>query len=71
MKNKRTDAAFKADRRAFLKMGAASLGAGGAVISTANAAEKATENETSGTSDNKGQYRETEHIRKYYKLARF
>ena len=65
MKQKETRAV--ADRRSFLKLAGAGAVAGGvALVSGAKPAK-------AGTADNDtdGLYRETDHIRTYYELARF
>jgi anaerobic selenocysteine-containing dehydrogenase len=54
-----------ADRRSFLKLAGAGAAAGGAAL--IGAEKKAQAGETKPTT---GLYRETEHIRRYYELAR-
>lgn len=63
---KDTDNKVTADRRSFLKLIGAGAVTGGAVIS-ASAAASASE----GDKDRSGSYRETQHIKTYYDLARF
>ena len=60
---------FLKDRRAFLTLGiAASLAGVSATGPSGKAKATAPEDDQTG---NDGLYRETEHIRTYYKLARF
>ena len=54
-----------ADRRSFLKLAGAGAAAGGAALMTGD--KKA---EAGGAKPKTGLYRETEHIRRYYELAR-
>lgn len=64
MKDKK-DAAI-ADRRRFLKLAGVGVATGGgALAAEASPADAATAPKSDG-----GLYRETEHIRKYYELAR-
>ncbi len=57
----------KADRRSFLKLaGAGVVGSGAAFASTVVPAEAANTPEA-----NDGGYRETDHVKRYYELAKF
>lgn len=59
--------AAKADRRSFLKLaGAGVVGSGAALASTVVPAEAASPVETA-----EGGYRETDHVKRYYELAKF
>lgn len=59
--------AAKADRRSFLKLaGAGVVGSGAALASTVVPAEAASAVETV-----EGGYRETDHVKRYYELAKF
>lgn len=59
--------AAKADRRSFLKLaGAGVVGSGAALASTVVPAEAASAVETA-----EGAYRETDHVKRYYELAKF
>jgi hypothetical protein len=53
-----------ADRRSFLKLAGASAAAGGAALVTGETPAEASQDKP------KALYRETEHIRRYYELAR-
>jgi hypothetical protein len=53
------------DRRSFLKLAGASAAAGGAAVMTGETPAQAGEAKTK-----QSLYRETEHIRRYYELAR-
>ncbi|GAB4226116.1 MAG: hypothetical protein Kow0032_03140 [Methyloligellaceae bacterium] len=56
-----------ADRRGFLKLaGAAAVGGGVALVSSGKTAEASTSADDSGRL-----YKQTDHIRTYYDLARF
>jgi hypothetical protein len=57
-----------ANRRNFLKLAAASAATGGAAITTAAPAVAAPKAAAAGTTE--PVYRETEHIKRYYELAR-
>ena len=57
-----------ANRRNFLKLAAASAATGGAAIGTATTGIAAPKAAAAGTSE--PVYRETEHIKRYYDLAR-
>jgi hypothetical protein len=54
-----------ADRRSFLKLAGISAAAGGAALLTGEKKAEAGETKTQGAL-----YRETDHIRRYYELAR-
>jgi TAT (twin-arginine translocation) pathway signal sequence len=54
-----------ADRRSFLKLAGAGAAAGGAALMTGERKAQADE-----AKPKTGLYRETEHIRRYYELAR-
>ena len=60
--------AATADRRSFLKLaGASVVGSGAAIAATVTpAAAASTQEAASGTA-----YRETDHVRRYYELAKF
>lgn len=56
----------KADRRSFLKLvGASAVGGGAALATTAASAARPADEPAPG-----GDYRETEHVRRFYDLAR-
>jgi secreted PhoX family phosphatase len=57
-----------ANRRNFLKLAAASAATGSAAISTATAAAAEPKAAAAGTAE--PVYRETEHVKRYYELAR-
>ena len=57
----------KADRRSFLKLAGLSALSGGAVLALDKSQAEAREAAVKPT----GSYRETDHIRTYYKSARF
>jgi hypothetical protein len=57
----------EADRRGFLKM----VGIGGVVGSVAAATGVAPSEAAEAKPENGSGYRETEHVRRYYELARF
>lgn len=63
MKKNETDA--RTDRRSFLKL--AGVAAGGAILAGGATAAQSAEQAASET----GSYRESEHVKTYYKLARF
>lgn len=63
MKQKEKDPV--ADRRSFLKLAGASAAAGGAALLVGEQKAEASEAKPEG-----GLYRETDHIRRYYELAR-
>ena len=54
------------DRRDFLKLASLGTLAGGAALATGSAAQAAVAEEATGSG-----YRETEHVRKFYELAKF
>ena len=54
------------DRRDFLKLASLGTLAGGAALATGSAAQAAVAEEDTGSG-----YRETEHVRKFYELAKF
>ena len=59
--------AASADRRSFLKLaGASVVGSGAAIASTVTPAAATTTPEAGGET-----YRETDHVRRYYELAKF
>ncbi|MGH6815368.1 MAG: formate dehydrogenase [Hyphomicrobiaceae bacterium] len=64
MKDKTTAVA---DRRAFLKLAGTGVVAGGAVLASGTAAEAGPKPEK----EKAELYRETEHVKRYYELARF
>lgn len=70
MANEKTNKADEkvTDRRSFMKLGATSV-VGGAIGLVSGGAARASEGEVEASPD--GLYRETEHIRTVYKLARF
>lgn len=53
-----------ADRRSFLKLAGLGAAAGGAALAGTRPAEAATDEKKGGL------YRETEHVKRYYELAR-
>lgn len=58
-----------ADRRSFLKLaGASVVGGGAAVVASVTPASAAAEGAAPSAD---GGYRETEHVRRYYELAKF
>lgn len=57
-----------ADRRGFLKMLGVSAATGGAALAAKPAASQAAEQPRGKES---GDYRETEHVKRYYELAKF
>lgn len=60
--------AAKADRRSFLKLaGAGVVGSGAALASTVAPADAASSAPEAG----EGGYRETDHVKRYYELAKF
>ena len=63
---KQTKKEVVADRRSFLKLAGASAAAGGAALMTGNKTAEAGEAGPKKPS----LYRETDHIRRYYELAR-
>lgn len=65
MKNSQSTRAA-ADRRSFLKLAGAGLATGGAVL--AGAAQPAAAAEAQ--KENDGLYHETEHIKRYYEIAK-
>ncbi|MEF2549778.1 twin-arginine translocation signal domain-containing protein [Aurantimonas sp. A2-1-M11] len=59
--------AIKADRRAFLKFaGLGSVAGGAALVTGAPAEAEMTDQDTAGAG-----YRETDHVKTFYKTARF
>jgi len=56
-----------ADRRSFLKLAGASAAAGGAALMTGETKAEASQ---AGEKKKPSLYRETDHIRRYYELAR-
>jgi hypothetical protein len=56
-----------ADRRSFLKLAGAGAVLGSTTVATGGPAQAATE----PADDGQGRYRETEHVRRVYDLARF
>ena len=68
MKEKSPQTNISKERRAFLKCGIASTLSLGAAIVPTKAATAASEDQAEQET---GLYRETDHIRQYYKLARF
>lgn len=62
---KRQDDKAITDRRSFLKLAGAVTATGGTAVAAATPAA-ASENKT-----RQGLYRETEHVKRYYELARF
>ncbi|MGD9669641.1 MAG: formate dehydrogenase [Hyphomicrobiaceae bacterium] len=60
--------AVKADRRSFLKLaGAGVVGSGAALAATVTPAAAAGEPSAADS----GTYRETDHVKRYYELAKF
>lgn len=59
------------DRRAFLRGGLSAGAAGAVVVATAGAAGAATETPAEPRDKPDAHYRETEHVRRVYDLARF
>lgn len=66
MKQSGQKSASLADRRSFLKLAGAGAVTGGAAVTTAAVVAA-----PSQAADNDSLYRETEHIKRYYDLARF
>ncbi len=62
------DGAVKLDRRGFLKGAGLAIGSAGAVAAIAEGDAVAATSEPQGKSAG---YQETEHVRRYYELARF
>ncbi|MCL4765218.1 MAG: formate dehydrogenase [Hyphomicrobiaceae bacterium] len=62
---KKTDEKAITDRRSFLKLAGAGVAAGGAAAA-AGAPATAAEDKS-----REGLYRETDHVKRYYELARF
>lgn len=57
----------RADRRSFIKLaGAGVVGGGAALASVVTGAEA-----SSAAPADQGQYRETDHVKRYYELAKF
>ncbi|MGD9786011.1 MAG: twin-arginine translocation signal domain-containing protein [Hyphomicrobiaceae bacterium] len=56
------------DRRSFLKLAGAGVVTTGAALVASSEATKA---EAAAPADAAGGYRETDHVRRYYELARF
>ncbi len=62
---KKTDEKAITDRRSFLKLAGAGVAASGAAVAGTNQATAAEGKATGGL------YRETDHVKRYYELARF
>jgi hypothetical protein len=65
---KQTEKTATADRRAFLKLAGAGAVTGGAALVTKSAPAEAAATAASESKD--ALYRETEHVKRYYDLAR-